>query len=241
MVRSSTQPSPVYYPEEDDQLMETTQHAKQYAYLMYVLDAFFKDRPDVHVGGNNFVYYQQGDRTKFLGPDIFVAFGVRPRTNRERGSYKIWEEGVPPTVIIELTSESTLQVDTVEKPVKYAQWGVQEYYLFDPLGDLLNPPLQGYHLNAAGQFEPLPGSEFPSPALGLRLLVRDGWLRLFDPATGTFLPTPEEFQEELERKDRQILAAQTATEQEHEALIAAEAEIARLRDLLARLQDSSSA
>ncbi len=68
------------------------------------------------------------------------------------------------------------------------------------------------------------GNELPSPALGLRLVMRDGWLRLLDAATGAPLPTLEE--------------AEAAREQEHAARLAAEAEVARLRAELARRQAS---
>ena len=38
-------------------------------------------------------------------------------------------------------------MDTVQKLRQYAKLGVAEYYLFDPLGEFLKPPLQGYHLD----------------------------------------------------------------------------------------------
>jgi len=228
MVQTQVQTSQIDYPAGDDLIMETNQHSRQFAYLMDALTGFFEDRPDVFVGGNTFVYYKEDGQTKFLGPDLFVALGVRPQPGVERSLYRIWEEGVPPTVIIELTSESTKKVDTDEKPIKYAKWGVREYYLFDLLGTMLDPVLQGYRLNAAGQYEPLSGGEFDSPALGLRLLVRDGRLRLFNPVTGAFLPTA-----------RESMAIQAALEQEHAALRAAEAEIARLRAEIERLHGSS--
>jgi Uma2 family endonuclease len=215
MVTTHSQPGSVYYPEEDEAVTESIKHAIQYANLLNTLRLFFKDRHDVLVGGNNFVYYQEGDPTKCFSPDIFVALGVPDRPLAERGSFRVWEEGAPPTVIIELTSSSTRRVDTVQKLRQYAKLGVAEYYLFDPLNEFLKPPLQGHHLDASGHYQRLPGEELDSPALGLRLVVRDGWLRLLDPAAGALLPTLEEAEA---------------------ARVAAEAEIARLRAELARLR-----
>ncbi len=46
-----------------------------------ILDGVYREygRPDVHIGGNSFIYYREGDPTKHLDPDFFVATGVRPR------------------------------------------------------------------------------------------------------------------------------------------------------------------
>jgi len=214
----------IYYPEEDGKVSESTKHYKQGADLFTALRAFFASRPDVFVGGNLFVYYQEGQPKKNFSPDVMVAFGVRPRPDEERGSYRIWEEGVSPAVIIELTSTSTRQQDTIRKPHLYATLGVREYYLFDPLGEFLIPRLQGNYLNDQGRYEHRAGDDLLSAALGLRLVVRDGWLRLLNPVTGALLPT--------------LAEAEAALDQERAARLAAEGEIARLRAELARRQES---
>src|SRR5439155_1102659 len=139
-----------FYPEEDDDeeanVSETDEHVTQFVELLGTLRAFFNGRPDVWVGGNSFVYYVEGDITKRISPDAFVVFGVRPRPRRARGSFKIWEEGAAPAVVFELASPKTYRRDQREKLKLYAEIRVAEYYLFDPVGDLLKPPLQGYHL-----------------------------------------------------------------------------------------------
>ena len=211
-------PGKIVYPEEDGKVSESAKHYKQAMQLILALDAFFAPRADVFVGGNLFVYYREGQPKKCFSPDVMVAVGVPARPLEERGSFRMWEEGVPPTVIMELTSSSTRQDDTLRKPSLYATLGVREYYLFDPLGEFLTPRLQGYHLDAAQQYAAVPGDELDSPTLGLRLVVRDGWLRLLDPATGLLLPTLEESEA---------------------GRLAAEAEIARLRAELARRPENA--
>ena len=233
MATSPRQADPIYYPEEDGKASESAKHYKQAMHLIQALDAFFAPRADVFVGGNLFVYYREGDPKRCFSPDVLVAFGVRPRPIEERGSFRMWEEGVGPTVIVELTSASTRQEDLVRKPQLYATLGVREYYLFDPLGEFLTPRLQGYHLNAAGQYERLPGATLDSPALGLQLVEHDGWLRLRDPSTGTLLPTPEEQQAALLASNAALAARTEALTASTAALTAAEAEIARLRAELA--------
>jgi Uma2 family endonuclease len=223
----------IYYPEEDGSLTESMKHLTQLTDLFASLRLFFANQPDVFVGANIAFFYQEGDNTKYYGPDVLVARGVRPRPLEERGSYKLWEEGVVPQVIIELTSASTRKVDVVQKPRYYAALGVAEYYLFDPLGEFLRPRLQGYRLTAAGRYERLLGAEFDSSTLGLRLVERDGWLRLLDLASGRLLPTPaEDHQARLELE----VAAKEAEQAAEARRQAAEDEIARLRAEIARLR-----
>jgi Uma2 family endonuclease len=199
MVTTHRQPGEIYYPEEDGKVSESAKHLEQMLQLIAALQSWFAQRADVFVGGNLFVYYRQGEPGKCFSPDVLVAKGVRSRPIEERGSYRVWEEGVVPQVLIELTSESTRQVDTIRKPRQYAALGVHEYFLFDPLGEFLAPRLQGYRLNEQGRYERLPGEELDSSELGLRLVVREGWLRLLNPTTNTLLATNTEKDDEIAR------------------------------------------
>jgi hypothetical protein len=54
-------------------------------------------------------------------------------------------------------------------------------------------------LNAQGRYDRLPGEELDSAELGLRLVVREGWLRLLNPATNTLLATNTEKDDEIAR------------------------------------------
>jgi hypothetical protein len=103
---------------------------------------------------------------------------------------------------------------------------VQEYFLFDPLGECLQPRLQGFRLRS-GEYRcirrvkgrpqqgrrPAPGAQ----RLGTAPLRsrRDRWL-----------PTP------YEDRDARL--------QEHEARLAAEAEVHRLQEELKRLRGEKS-
>jgi len=55
------------------------------------------------------------------------------------------ENGVLPSLVIEITSNSTCVEDSL-KPPRYEKMGVKEYFQFDPFADYLYPPLQGYRL-----------------------------------------------------------------------------------------------
>jgi len=209
------QPSTIIeYPASDGQPMaETGVHVMAIVFALSVLRTFFRRREDVYVSGDMFWYYEEGDPTKRLAPDVFVAFGV---TTSERRSWLIWEEKKVPEVVFEITSRSTRAEDLGSKKGLYEWLGVQEYFLFDPLDEYLRPRLQGFRLvNGLYQAIPPENDELISLRLGLRLYGQGNKLRFRNPQTGEPLPLPDE---------------------EAEARAAAEAEVARLRAELARLR-----
>src|SRR5262249_16327325 len=147
---------------------------------------------DVYVSGNMFLYYVEGNPRRHVSPDVFVVHGIPGARGRRR--YLVWEEGEGPDVVIEITSPSTRREDLVGKVALYRDVvRVREYFLFDPFEEYLEPSLQGYRLRG-GQYvriRPVAG-RVPSKLLGLHL-EREGWLlRLYDPETGRWLPTPPE-------------------------------------------------
>lgn len=188
----------IEYPESDGKPMtETDAHRKQMVDLLVVLEAYFRDDPMVYVAGNLMTYYTEGEPKDCIAPDVFVVRGI-PKHNRR--IYKTWQEGRAPDVVIELTSRSTRDEDLGNKRWVYAELGVREYFIFDPLGEYLQPPLRGYTLSGDEYIRiASDGTSIMSQSLGLELRVVDGWLRLFDPATGQLLSTPAELVDEVER------------------------------------------
>ena len=188
----------VEYPESDGKpITETDAHREQMTDLIAALEAYFRNDPRVYVGGNLMMYYVEGDPKESIAPDIFVVRGV---SKRNRRVYKVWEEGRAPDVVIELTSRSTRDQDLGNKRWVYAELGVREYFIFDPLGEYLQPPLRSYTLSGDEYIRiASDGTSIMSQSLGLELRVVDGWLRLFDPETGRLLSTPAELVDEVER------------------------------------------
>ena len=236
----------ICYPESDGQpVAETDVHRALMFALIGMLQAFFRDDPHVYISGNLFVYYQEGNPRRVVAPDVFVVQGVR---NHARRVYKLWEEGVSPAVVFELTSRSTRGEDLRTKYDLYERLGVTEYFLFDPLGEYLRPPCRGYRLHQ-GRYRPLePAAEGSlwSAVLGLALHERGEQLRLYDPAGQRWLPTPQE-EETARRAAEERASVEAAARQaaEERALVAesqmaaAEAEVARLRALLSSRGQSS--
>jgi hypothetical protein len=187
-------------------------------------------------------YYEEGNPAACVAPDVFVVLGV---AKGERRTYKVWEEGQPPTVVFEITSRGSRLEDLGTKRALYAMLGVREYFLYDPLGEYLRPPLQGYWLLEGDYQRLLPGDqgEPVSQALGLELRLQDGQLHVVNPATGERLLTPAEAHaaRRTEAVARQAEAvarqAEAAARQAAEARAAlAEAELERLQRELARLR-----
>ncbi len=230
MVTTTTLPpapaaAEVCYPESDGQpVAETDVHRQLMFELISMLQAFFRDDPHVYISGNLFLYYQEGNPRQVVAPDVFVVLGVPDQLRR---IYKLWEEGVVPAVVFELTSRSTRREDLRSKYDLYERLGMREYFLFDPLDEYLRPPLQGYRLHQ-GRYRPLAveaDGALRSAALGLALHARGEQLRLYDPERQRWLPMPQE----------ETVARQVAEER---ALLA-EAEVARLRALLGERGQSS--
>jgi Uma2 family endonuclease len=200
------------YPESDGKPMaETDDHRDEMIRHLQLLDSYFAGQ-HVYVSGNLLIFYEQGDPKKFVAPDVFVAKGI---ASKKRRHYKIWVEGKAPDVAIETTSRKTKRNDLVTKPELYARLGVKEYFLFDPIQEYLDPPLQGYRLEGQQyvSLQPDAGGSLWSKELGLRLVVEHGALEFYTPA-GERLLTHAEARQAAEK-------ARTAAEKKRRAEVKA--------------------
>jgi Uma2 family endonuclease len=182
----------IVYPTSDGRPMAETDRHREIMYaLIKVLQAFYTGDPNVYVSGNLLLYYVPGDKRRHIAPDVFVVKGVR---NHERLNYLLWEEKKGPSLTIEVTSSSTRSEDVKKKFLLYQDTlKVQEYFLFDPFEEYLHPPLLGYRLRQ-GRYSPIRPVQgrLPSTVLGLHLEKGGLDLRLYNPRTGQWLPTPDE-------------------------------------------------
>jgi Uma2 family endonuclease len=207
------------YPTSDGRPMaETDLHRNLMNLLIHRLEAWYSKDPTVYVSGNLLLFYVPGNKRKHLAPDVFVVKGVEKKL---RDNYLIWEEGKGPDVVIEVTSSTTRKEDISKKFELYRDvLKVPEYFLFDPRGDYLKPPLRGYRL-VNGAYRPIEPerSRFRSDELGLYLWQDGADLKIYDPVSHQWLLAPEE-------KNAQDTVA---LQQAEEALQAAKKELERLR------------
>jgi Uma2 family endonuclease len=229
---------------EDGEPLETEWHTFELPLLREVIGQAMAEqgRADFYAGMNMFVYYSVEQARKvseeeskglqkkaFRGPDVFWVGGVDP--DRERRIWIAWEEGGRlPDVIFEMLAPATAKNDRTEKRDLYSRvFGTAEYFLYEPD----THKLEGFRL--AGQFyqpiHPDENGRLWSEQLGASVGLwhgiavkavqkREGdWIRLFRP-DGSLVPT--EAEAERQRAD-----------EAHQRAEAAEAEVARLRALLA--------
>ena len=181
-----------------------------------ILDTYCHQRPDVFVGGDGYLCSDTRDRSRWVRPDCLVAFGVDPAAILARNGYVISEVGKPPDFVLEVASESTGRQDYTVKRDIYAEYGVAEYWRFDPSGGKYHDaPLSGDRL-VNGRYEPLPldtGADGvirgSSPVLGLELHWAAGQLRFYDPAAGDYLRDLQEAEALVEHLRAQLRRLQS--------------------------------
>lgn len=224
---------PIEYPTSDGKPMaETTLHREVMSDLIEGLAAYYLEAPDVWVGGNLFLCYEEGNPRAALAPDVLFARGV-PKYRRD--NYLLWQER-PPALIVEVTSRSTRGEDLNKKKDIYQRIGVEEYILFDPYGDYLRPRLRGFRLTGRG-YEPAPMEADGSLlSLAARLLFRPEGekLRLVEPDTGRALPWIVEEAAARRDAERQAAVESAARHAAEERARTLEDEVARLRSELER-------
>ena len=230
----------IEYPTSDGKPMaETTLHRRIMSDAIQALERRYRDVPDVWVGGNLFLCYEKGNPRAALAPDVLVVHGVK---KWDRDNYLLWEEGRPPSLVIEVTSRSTRREDLRDKRARYEELEVEEYVLFDPYEEYLHPPLQGLRLED-GKYHPIPlepDGSLLSRTTGLLLRREGNRLRLIDAATGELLPWPEEVEAAAETWKAQARIEAEARAAEAKARAEAEARTQALEEELARLRGAGS-
>ncbi|MYC34959.1 MAG: Uma2 family endonuclease [Chloroflexi bacterium] len=214
----------ICYPSSDGEpLAESKLQFTPLTETVHVLEHRYRDRADVFVAGNLLLYYRMNDNEVRVAPDVMVVFGVE---DYPRDSYIVWrEDGKIPDFVMEIASPGTYSRDVTDKRDVYAGLGVTEYWRFDPTGKLFTPALEGDRLVDAA-YRPIQIAADDdgvlrghSEVLGLDVCVRPELeLRLYDPATGTWLRNLNEAEAALAESTRQN-EAQTARIHELEALM----------------------
>jgi len=212
---------------------ETDLHRDMMIDLIEALRHYFSTEPQVYVSGNILLYYEEGNPHAHLSPDVLVTLGLE---KKRRESYKLWEIGKAPEVVVEVTSRSTRMRDIGLKKGLYEAMGVKEYILFDPRTEYLMPRFQVYRLES-GVFVPCLVPEhvgYPS-LLGLTFRVVDGVLRIFETESGQLLPTPSELTSRLLEQVQKVEAERQRAEFERQQAESERQRAARLAERLRQL------
>jgi len=165
----------VVYPDSDGQPMaDNTLQFEWIATIKGGLEAVFRDDPNVFVAGDLLWYPVEGSNTIRAAPDAMVAVG---RPKGYRGSYQQWREGgIAPQVVFEVLSPGNRQAELIRKFRFYEQYGVEEYYIYDPD----RPEATGWLRNAEGLQEIPDLNGWVSPRLNIRFAMADD-LQIYGP------------------------------------------------------------
>jgi Uma2 family endonuclease len=207
----------VYYPSSDGKPMaESDLHIRAMILLLEALQDAVRRRPLHYVAANILWYWQQGNPRSRCSPDVMVVRGVEDRPRR---SFRSWQENAVPCVVFEISSKKTWRTDLNDKPELYARLGVHEYFLFDPEDLYLEPPLRGFRLEGEHMIELQPAEDgsLLCQELNLRLRREGSMLRL------------------IRKTGKPILTRQEDNKQERQRAKKAEAEVKRLEQIIANL------
>jgi Uma2 family endonuclease len=231
----------VIYPESDGQPM--ADNTKQFRWIVTIkenLEILFAAQDDVFIAGDLFWYPVKGNPDIKQAPDTLVAFG---RPKGDRGSYiQHKENDIPPQVVFEILSPGNRLKEMAKKLRFYENYGVEEYYIYDP--DRID--LNGW-LRCEDKLEVIEDmSGWVSPRLGIRFELTPT-LEIYNPNGQKFL-TPVELHQlreqetqradqETQRADQETQRADQEAQQKEVALQQLEIEQQRYQDLLRRLEE----
>ena len=223
----------VFYPETDGvPLPDGEFQYPLFHTVVMPLRHHFRNRPNARVNGNTFIYYEEGNPSRWISPDCYVAFDVDVSLIEYHNTYRVWAIGKPPDFVMEIGSKSTARRDMREKRDLYAKLGVGEYWRYDATDDsaFYGEPLIGEQL-LDGAYARLPLNPMPdgiwghSATLGLDLHWDAGRLWFYDSETGERLLSYDDQAEALEEAEDALQEAESA----HRAT-----EVARRREAAAR-------
>jgi Uma2 family endonuclease len=224
---------PEHLRETDEEPLETPWHRAAIGLLLEIVAWFLRDRKDYYAGGNMFIYYssRQAITHEYRGPDFFFVWGVD--LEREREYWLVPQEGNKyPDVIIELLSRTTAKEDRTTKKTLYEElFRTAEYFLYDPAAQRL----EGWRHDGQ-HYQPIAPDErgwlwseqfglWLGTWHGVYLRYRAVWPRFYT-QQGELVLTEKEA--ERARAEAESVRAQA----EKARAEVAEAELARLRDLL---------
>ena len=217
-----SKPNQIIYPDSDGQPMsDNTQQFRWIVLIKENLEVLFADNPDVFVAGDLLWYPVEGQPKIRIAPDAMVVFG---RPKGDRGSYRQWEEdNIVPQVVFEILSPGNRLKEMTKKQQFYDDYGVEEYYIYDPDSNDLNGLRRvGDRLQVIEEM-----NNWTSPRLGIRFVLTPETLELYRPDNRKFLTT-QELEERATAFQRQAEQERLRANQERER---AERLAARLREL----------
>jgi hypothetical protein len=209
-----------------EHFMEATSQARQREITLESLALVHGRRPEVQIFNELLVQYPVA-RSKKPGqvvPDNMVVVHVEPI--QAEGSYDVPLQPVGPLWVLEYVSKNNKRKDYEDSFQKYERELKVPYYLvFYP--DTQDLTLYRYRRNKYVSVKPNEHDRLELRELDLEMALLDGWVRYW--YKGELLPLPADLQRQLEEVRHELGKVRHRIEQERQARLAAERELAQLR------------
>ncbi len=214
-----------------EHFMESTAQSTKRKITVESFDLIAAARPDIQCFSELLVLYPRPGRRKNTGrvvPDNMVV--VHPRSIEADGNYDLREQPTLPLLVIEYVSKHSQRKDNDENYDLYEkEVRVPYYLLYYPDNDELTLfRLTGTRYASVAPNE---AGRLDFPELEVEVGLLDGWARYW--FRGELLPLPAEWKAEMDAVRAELAGERSARQAAEARADAAEAEIARLRALLA--------
>jgi Uma2 family endonuclease len=200
------------YPSSDGEPM--ADNTEQYKWIVTIkenLEILFAAVDNIFIAADLLWYPVPSTQIASMAPDVMVVFG-RPKGKRK--SYLQWkEDNIPPQVVFEILSDSNTEKKMQQKLEFYAEYGVEEYYIYDPESWQLEGWMRWQ--NQLVQMKQVNG--WVSPRLGIKFETGLGELIIYRPDGKRFLTPVELSAESEQRLQRAEFERQRAEAQEKRA------------------------
>ncbi len=239
MVKSSdiNTSSSIIYPDSDGQPM--ADNTLQFSWIVVIkenLELQFAEAEDVFIAGDLLWYPVEGNPKLRQAPDAMVVFGCH---KGYRGSYKQWEENnIAPQVVFEILSPGNRFTQMLNKFKFYEQYGVEEYYLYDPYQNDLQGWLRSQERAELEVIESL--NDWVSPRLQIRFELTEDNLLIFRPdgeKFHSFVELGHLKEQESQRAEQEKQRAEQEKQRAEQALLELEQEKQRVKALEAFLRE----
>jgi Uma2 family endonuclease len=208
-----------------EHFMEAVPQATQRKITLESLDLVQAQRPEVQVFNELLIQYPL-PRHKIgqVVPDNMVVVHGEPI--EAEGSYDVLFQPARPFWVLEYVSQGNKRKDYEDSFKKYErELKVPYYLLFYPDGQEMT--LYRHNGKKYVTVKPNEHGRVPLPELDLEMAILGGWVRYW--FRGELLPLPADLQRQLDETRRLLAEATRRAEEERQARLAAERELAELR------------
>jgi Uma2 family endonuclease len=217
-----------------EHFLEATAQGRQREITLESLALVKARRPDVQIFNELLVQYPRRGQPSIgkVVPDNMVVVWSEPI--KASGSFDLPFQPVAPLWMLEYVSKYNKRKDYEDNMHKYEkELKVPYYLLFYP--DAMEMTLYQLRGRKYRSVPPNDQGRHAIEPLDVEVALLDDWVRFW--YKGQLLPLPADLQRDLDETRRQLRQMKRRADEEHQARLAAEAEVQRLQAELERLRE----